>query len=326
MSKLVIDMMGSDQGSPMSKEAVRRFQKKHPDCALVLVGKKEELADVANAKIIDAPETIAMEMGALEVLRKKDSSMVKAVQAVLDEGADGVVSAGSTGAFLSSATLLLKKIPGVLRPALVTVFPKLGAGESGYTTLLDVGASNANTPEELAQFAQMGTLYSQAVYGVEKPVVKLLSNGSEEGKGSPLGKAAFALLKDNPAVAFGGNIEGNQVLLGGADVVVMDGYSGNVFLKASEGMAKGMSGLLKKAFKRNLASKVGYLLSKKGITEMADTLNPKKTGGALLIGVNGVVVKAHGNSDAEAFENAMELALRLAEKTIVSQIRKGFIQ
>lgn len=321
MSKLVIDMMGSDLGSAMSVEAVKLFHSAHPDCELVLVGKKEELTALSGFQIIDAPDVVKMETGALEVLRMTSSSMVKAVTAVKELHADGVVSAGSTGAFLSSATLLLKKIPGVLRPALITSTPNFKKG--GYTTILDVGASNANTPEEMAQFALMGSLYETIVFGVAHPAVALLSNGSEEGKGSPEGKAAYDLLKANSKINFIGNVEGNGILSGDADVVVTDGYSGNVFLKTTEGTAKAMGSLLKKAFKRNFFSKLGYLLTKKGLKPMKEALDPKKTGGALLIGVNGVVVKAHGNSDAEAFKNAMEVAYRLSSAQIVAKIEEG---
>ncbi|MFA6619582.1 MAG: phosphate acyltransferase PlsX, partial [Bacilli bacterium] len=294
----------------------------HPDCALVLVGKKAELADMNDYSLIEAEDVVSMEMGALEVLRKKDSSMVKAIEAVISEKADGIVSAGSTGAFLSASTLILKKIPGVIRPALVTSFPNLKTG--GFTTALDVGASNANTPEEMAQFALMGAIYAQKVNHIARPRVALLSNGSEEGKGSPEGKKAYPFLREDKRINFVGNIEGSQLLNDGADVIVTDGYSGNVMLKSVEGAAKDLSGLLKKVFKRNLFSKIGYLLAKKGLKEMKDALDPKKTGGALLLGINGIVVKAHGNSTSEAFKNAMELAYRLSEERVVDALKVGF--
>ncbi len=322
MIKLVIDMMGSDLGSKATKEGVVLFHKRHPDCELALVGKKEELSSLApQFKIIEASDVVTMDMGALEVLRKKESSMVKAISAVGPEKADGVVSAGGTGAFLSASTLLLKKIPGVLRPALVTGFPNLTKG--GFVTLLDVGASSSNTPEELAQFALMGSLYSHIVFGIDRPVVKLLANGTEEGKGSPVGKEAFKLLAANSKIAFGGNIEASQVLTGAADVVVSDGFTGNVLLKSTEGTAKGVGSLLKKAFKRSVFAMSGYFLAKKGLQEMSDQLDPKKIGGALLIGINGVVVKAHGNSDGEAFSHAIDLAYKLASSHVVKTIGEG---
>ena len=239
MRKFVVDMMGSDRGSSMTLEAVKTYHRLHPDDQLILVGRKEEFADASSfAKLVNAPDVIEMEAGALEVIRRKESSMVVAVHTFQEEHADALISAGSTGAFLSAATLILKRIPGVLRPALVTGFPNLGRGN--FVTLLDVGASNTNTAEEIQQFAYMGSLYAEGAYGIKKPIVKLLSNGSEEGKGSPVGKEAFALLKADSKVDFQGNIEASQIFAGSADVVVTDGYSGNVMLKSFEGMAKAM--------------------------------------------------------------------------------------
>lgn len=321
MSRIVIDMMGSDQGSKMSKEAVLLFKERHPDAELLLVGRKEELQDMEGFEILDAQDVMKMEAGALEALRQKETSMVKAVTAMKERGFDAVVSAGGTGAFLSASALILKKIPGVLRPALVTSFPNLSKG--GNVTILDVGASNANTAEEIAQFALMGSLYSQAVDKIEDPNVYLLSNGSEEGKGSPEGKEAHSLLKEAANVNFKGNIEASQVLSGVADVVVTDGYSGNILLKGTEGAAKAIGRLLKKAFKKNPVTMLGYLLAKSGIKELMKTMDPKKIGGALLLGVNGVVVKAHGNSDSEAFLNAIEVAHSLSEQAIVKRIEAG---
>ena len=239
-----------------------------------------------------------------------------------EEHADALISAGSTGAFLSAATLILKRIPGVLRPALVTGFPNLGRGN--FVTLLDVGASNTNTAEEIQQFAYMGSLYAEGAYGIQKPIVKLLSNGSEEGKGSPVGKEAFALLKADSKVDFQGNIEASQIFAGSADVVVTDGYSGNVMLKSFEGMAKAMGKLMKQGFSKNFMTKLGYLFAKSGIDTIKDTMNPKKVGGAMLAGVNGLVVKAHGNSDPESFVSAMEVASRLVDAKMIEKMAAGF--
>lgn len=323
MRKFVIDMMGSDAGSAMTLAAVKTYHKLHPEDALILVGKTEEFQEAASfATLVHASDVIEMEAGALEVIRRKESSMVVAMHTLLEQHADAVISAGSTGAFLSAATLILKRIPGVLRPALVTGFPNLGRGN--FVTLLDVGASNTNTAEEIAQFAYMGSLYSQGAYGIEKPIVKLLSNGSEEGKGSPVGKEAYPLLKADPKVDFQGNIEASQIFAGSADVVVTDGYTGNIMLKSFEGMAKAMGKLMKQGFTKNFKTKMGYLLAKSGIDTIKDTMNTKKVGGAMLLGVNGLVVKAHGNSDPEAFESAMEVAAKLTDAKMIEKIAAGF--
>ncbi len=321
--KIVVDMMGGDNGSPATKEAVKRFKEAHKDVELILVGKEEELADMEGYRIIPAKEVIAMEAGAMEVLRKKEASMVKAMYAVKSENADAVVSCGSTGAFLSSATLILKKIPGVIRPALAVAMPHIGASAS-TTIFLDAGSSNENTPEEMAQFGYMGSLYAKCGANIASPKVALLSNGSEEGKGSPEGKEAYKLLKEDKRIDFIGNIESNYVLTGEANVVVTDGYSGNICIKAIEGTAKTMGKMLKQGFMRNLASKIGYLLAKKGVDNMKKTMDTKRVGGAMLLGVNAVAVKGHGNSDATAFYYSLELAYRLASNSITSKIKEGF--
>ncbi len=322
MIKIVVDAMGGDNGSSIVVEAAKKFLADYKDVELTLVGKKEELSSLENScRIIDARDIVPMEAGALEVMRLKNSSMMVAIKTLKEEGLDAVVSCGSTGGFLSAATINLKMIPGVKRAALVAPFPTAIKGKN--VVILDIGANNENSAEELAQFALMGKLYSQSVYGIEKPSVYLLSNGVEEGKGAPEVKEAYKLLKDSGFEGFKGNIEARYALSGDADVVVADGFTGNIFLKGNEGIAKLMSSLIKKAFKRNLWSKLGYLHVRKGMKEMSETLDYKKTGGAMLLGINGNVVKAHGSSDAESFYHALLVAKKLAEKDVVSQIKKG---
>jgi len=322
MKKIVVDMMGSDLGLEATKPGVELFHAKHPDVELILVGKEDELKDIPYAKIVNATDVVPMTCGALEVIRRKESSMVVALNTMKQEGADGIISAGATGAFLSASTLMLKKIPGVARPALLTAFPNIEA--DGFTTLLDVGASNVNTAEELAQFAFMGTVYARAVYNIENPRVCLLSNGSEEGKGSPVGKEAYALLKEDKKVNFQGNIEGDKLLKGLADVVVSDGFTGNVMLKTTEGTAKGMGKLLKKGFLSKLRCKIGYLFAKPAVKMLTDKLDPSNVGGAMLMGVNGAVVKAHGNSTGKSFASAMEVLYRLVEGDTTNKIKEAF--
>lgn len=320
--KLVIDAMGSDNGSTIVKEAIREFKTNHSDVDLVVVGKENELEDIKDiCRVVNASEIVPMTAGALEVMRMKDSSMNVALKIMKDENADGIISAGSTGAFLSASTLILKLIPGVKRAALVSPFPTSIKGKK--VVILDIGANNENSPEELVQFATIGSLYSKAVYSLEEPSVYLLNNGAEEGKGAPHVKMAYKLLKEANFPGFKGNIEPRYALNGTADVVVCDGFSGNVFLKASEGIAKMMSGMIKSAFKKNLWSKIGYLHVRKGIKEMTETMDYKSTGGAMLLGVNGVVVKAHGSSDGYSFKCAIEVAYKLAKNNIKGKIEQG---
>ncbi len=322
MIRIVVDAMGGDLGSTVIVDAVKSFLKDNNDVEITIVGKKEELSSLENiARVVDARDIVPMQAGALEVMRLKDSSMMKAIKIMKDEQLDAVVSCGSTGGFLSAATINLKMIPGVKRAALVAPFPTQIKGKN--VVILDIGANNENSAEELCQFALMGRLYSKAVYNIETPNVYLLSNGAEEGKGAPEVKEAYKMLEKMRFEGFSGNIEARYALNGDADVVVADGFTGNVFLKASEGIAKMMSGMIKKAFKRNLWSKIGYLHVRKGMKEMSETMDYKSTGGAMLLGVNGNVVKAHGSSDARSFYCALRVAKKLAENDIVNKIKQG---
>jgi len=322
MKKIVIDAMGGDNGSKIVVEAVKQFISENEDYECFVCGKKEELKELENiCEVIDAREVVPMEAGPLEVMRLKDSSMNKAIQTLKEENADAVISCGSTGGFLSTATINLKNIPGISRSALVSPFPTKIKGKK--VVILDIGASNENSPEELVQFAKMGSLYYKTVFGKNEPNVFLLSNGTEPGKGSPSSKAAYKLFESTQFPGFKGNIEARNALSGEADVVVTDGFTGNVFLKSSEGMAKMMSGMIKSAFKRNLWSKLGYLHVRKGIKDMTETMDYKSTGGAILLGVNGIVIKAHGSSDAYSFKCAMNVAKKMIDADIVNNIKKS---
>ena len=255
MITLAVDMSSGDLGSKAALEGVRLFQEKHPnEVNFLLVGKKEEL-EGAQGEIVDAKEVMPMEAGVLDALRNKESSMFKAVNSVKEKKADGVISCGGTGAFLTCATVLLRKIPGAERACLVAPFPTRIKGKR--VVILDVGANNENSGKEIAQFAFMGSLYSKCVYGTKDPKVYVLSNGSEEGKGSPEGQEAYALLKERKDINFQGNLEARDVLNGDADVVATDGFSGNTLLKGTEGVAKMMSEMMKSAFKRTIFSKLG---------------------------------------------------------------------
>lgn len=320
MVKLVIDMMGGDNGTKATIEGVKIFLNEIKDCEVVAVGNLDalsELTNLENVTIVESKDIVPMECSVMQAMRMKDSSIYKAVNAVIKTNADGIISAGSTGAFLSLTSLIIKKIDGVSRPALITPFPTKIANK--YVVLLDVGASSENNANELYQFAKMGEAYYKVVYAKNDPNVYLISNGSEEGKGTPLYKEAYAMLKSD--THFKGYIEGRYVFNGDADVVVMDGFTGNVFLKTSEGMAKMMSGLMKEAFLYSSMTKLGYLFARKGFDKLKETMDYKKVGGALLLGVNTVAVKAHGNSTPDSFYHSMMIAYKLAKNKVVEQIK-----
>ena len=322
MVKIVVDMMGGDNGYKPTIAATNKFLADHDDVFIYAVGDEKVLECYKGndrVKIIPSTSVAPMECSVMQAMRDKESSVYKAVNAVLSEDADAVLSAGSTGAFLSLCTLIIKKIDGVDRPALITQFPTKIKGK--YVVLLDVGASSENSAQELVQFAKIGEAYYQAFYEKKNPNVYLICNGTEEGKGSSLSKETYAMLKGREN--FKGYMEGRDVFSGKADVVVFDGFTGNVFLKGSEGMAKMMGGLMKDAFKSSLRSKIGYLFARKGLKGMLETMNYKRVGGALLVGVNKVAVKAHGNADEESFYGSLNVAYTSAKKESVQKIKEN---
>lgn len=233
-----------------------------------------------------------------------------------DGAGDAMISAGNTGALLTAATLLVKRIRGIRRAAFAPLFPT-------RTVLIDAGANTECTPEFLMQFGCMGSLYAQKALGIERPRVALLNNGAEEEKGDELHKNAYVLLKkadENGLIHFTGNIEGRDVLTG-ADVIVADGFSGNVLLKSIEGTASYMAHMMKDMFKRNFLSKIGYLFCKKGANEIRKTMDYREIGGSMLVGLNKPVIKAHGSSDALAIMGAVKQAMTAVESGFCEEIR-----
>ncbi len=323
MYTLVVDCMGSDNGPKVIVEGIKIFLSKHKDVKIIAVGREEELQDLKgiNVEIVDARDIVPMECGALEVMRMRKSSLMVSLDLMKDNHYDAVVSAGSTGGFLSAATVKLKLVPGIDRAALISPFPTAKKGKKAV--VLDIGANNENTPEQLVQFAQMGKIYSNKVMKVEHPSVYLLSNGAEDEKGSPEVKKAHQMLREMNFEGFKGNIEGRDALNGECDVIVTGGFAGNVFLKATEGIASIMKNMIKKAFYRNPLTMIGYLFSKKGFDEMSATMDYKSTGGAMLLGVNGVVVKAHGSSDGYSFSCALEVAYNMVVVDVVKLLKQG---
>lgn len=320
MIKIAVDAMGSDNGSKIVVEAVKQFLNDYKDVDLTVYGKKEELVELEGiTKIVDCREVMGMEDGALQIMRKKETSMIKAIEGAKENDMDGIVSAGSTGAFLTAATIYLKLIEGLQRAALVSPFPTINGKN---VIILDIGANNENTPEHLVEFAKMGKVFAKTYNNLDAPRVYLLSNGAEEKKGSPVVKQAHQLLKNSNFEGFKGNIEARYVLSGEADVVVSGGFEGNVFLKGTEGAAKLVTSSLNKAFRKNIFTKIGYLFAKSGIKDMKKTLDYKNYGGAMLLGVNKVVVKGHGSSDARAFYNAIRVTYELIKKDMINKMKE----
>ena len=326
--KIVIDMMGGDNGIEVTIGAVNEFYKRHSEVELFLVGDENilniEFKDIYNIHVVPSQTVLAMDVDPMTALKEKTSSLMVAVDTFIANSCDALISAGSTGATLSAAVFKIKRLKGISRPGLITPFPSMIKGKK--YVVCDLGANNANTKEDLLNFALMASTYYQVRYNEPSPRVHLLSNGTEEEKGSPLGKEVYPLLKDCPDINFQGNIEARDPLFGVTDVVVCDGYSGNIYLKATEGGCKVMSELIKKSFKKNIFTKLGYLFAKKGFDDLRETMDYQSVGGAMLVGVNGIVVKAHGNSNIKSFLSALEGAYDLAYGEVLKKIKEKLEQ
>lgn len=323
MMRIAIDAMGGDHAPQAVLEGVKLvLPELAKDVELVLFGDQAALkAGIDGLGITDARVTTVVtsevigfdEQPTLAIRKKKDSSMVRAIEAVAAGKADCVLSAGSTGALLTGGTLIIKRLKGVKRPALATVLPTMG----GCVLLLDCGANTDCKSDYLVQFALMGSAYMRGVLGIENPRVGLLNNGTEEEKGNELTKETHALLKTAP-VNFTGNCEARDVLGGEFDVVVCDGFDGNIVLKGTEGTAALMMDLLKKGMMSSLRTKIGALLCKPAFKMLKKKLDYTEYGGAPLLGVNGGVIKAHGSSNAKAFRSAILQGVKLVSSGVTA--------
>lgn len=323
MIKLAIDAMSGDLGSPIVVKACQAFLKMYPDTFLYVTGKKEELSTLEKmerVEIVDARDVITMNDSVMTIRRKTEASMSKAVRLCREGQAEAVVSCGSTGAFYACAMFFLKRLDGVEKCGLLATLPtKNGRG----VCMCDVGANAVNTAEQLNDFAVMGSCYVQAVRQIEKPKVALLNIGTEEKKGNETHIEAFQLLKNNPEIHFVGNIEGREILSGDVDLIVTDGFTGNVALKTVEGAGKIMMDMLKESLLASARSKLAALLAKPSLKGLKDRFDYKSVGGAFMAGFSQPVVKAHGASDDIAFLNAMKLARSMVLDQSIEKMKAG---
>ena len=332
--KIILDAMGGDN-APLAPVMGAIDAAKNFGAQITLVGRGGDILNVlkengipelpAGVTIADAEDVVDMHDDPANVCRKKkNSSMVVGLRMLSEDQGDAFISAGSTGALLSGATLIVKRVKGIRRAAMGPCMPNKAGGK---TVLLDCGANAECTPEFLLQFGIIGTLYARKNLGIQNPRVGLLNIGSEDSKGTPLQKEAHALLTDaynKGLLNFIGNIEGREVLMGEVDVVVCDGFSGNVLLKSIEGTAMFMGSLMKhKIFKRNIFSKIGYLLCKKGVDEVMTMMDYREIGGTQFLGIKKPVIKAHGSSDRLAFRNAVRQAMEAADNNIADELEQN---
>ena len=331
--KILIDAMGGDH-APLAPVTGALEAAKKWNVPVVLVGRENEILAAAQeagfenlpagVEIRHADDVVDMHDDPARVIqRKKNSSMVVGLKMLSDGEGDAFISAGSTGALLSGATLVVKRVKGIRRAAMGPAMPNKAGGK---TILLDCGANAECTPEFLLQFGIVGSLYAQKSLGIANPRVGLLNIGTEDSKGTPLQKEAYALLTDahnKGLVNFIGNIEARDALLGEVDVVVCDGFSGNVLLKSIEGTAYFMGSLMKhKIFKRNFLSMIGYLFCKKGVNDVMGMMDYREIGGTQFLGIKKPVIKAHGASDALAFRNAVKQAMDAATGNIAEDLEQ----
>ncbi len=330
--KIIIDAMGGDNAPfEIVKGAVTAS--KEFDVDIILTGKGDEilkcLRDIGEKElppkieIAHASEVISNCDDPSTVTRqKKDSSMSVGLRMLRDGAGDAMVSAGSTGALLSGATLIVKRIKGIRRAALSPFLPN----KNGGVLLCDCGANVECTPEYLLQFAFMGSYYAKSVYGVSNPRIALLNNGTEESKGTALCKEAYALLReagDKGLINFVGNTEAREVMLGSCDVAVCDGFTGNIFLKGMEGVGMFILSEFKSILKKNFKSKIAALLIKDDVMELKKKLDPDEVGGTALLGINKPVIKAHGSSDAYAIRSAVRQAINTVNAGVVEKIQEN---
>jgi glycerol-3-phosphate acyltransferase PlsX len=322
---IAVDAMGGDHGPPVTVGASLRFLEETPDADIVLVGHEDVVRRVlgqvrsqavARVKVQPATEVVEMNEPPADALRrKKDSSMRVAINLVKDGTAQACVSAGNTGALMAISRFVLKTLPGIDRPAIASQLPT----RKGVTTALDLGANVNCTPEQLLQFAVMGSALVSAVDGIEKPSVGLLNIGQEDIKGNDVVKQTAELLKTS-GLNFYGNIEGTDIYRGTTDVIVCDGFVGNVALKTSEGLAMMLADFLREEFTRSPLRKLLALFSLPILRAFKRRVDPRRYNGATLIGLKGVVVKSHGGADALAFRYALKKAYVEAAHGILDRI------
>lgn len=325
--RIALDAMGGDGAPEAIVNGAIQAIRAYPDIEILLYGPEEILkpmvGNTERVKIVHAPDVIGMHDSPMLAVRKMtESSMVKAVIAVREGEADAVVSAGSTGALLAGGMLRIGRIKGIERPALASVIP----GRKKPYMLMDCGANVDCQPKFLQQFGLMGSVYMQSVLGVENPEVGLLNIGTEAEKGDKLTKEAYELMSGQTAYNFKGNAEARDVPNGDFDVVVADGFVGNVMLKTTEGVAKLIMGMLKDGIRSSLRAKIGGFLMKPALYSLKDSMDYSSHGGAPLLGVNGAVVKAHGSSDAKAIMNAIRQARAMLERDVVRKIQDGLLR
>ncbi len=325
---VAIDCMGGDHGPDVTVHAALEFVRKHEDVRVILVGLEEKIrpfiARVDDARVVirHASEVVAMdESPALALRNKKDSSMRVAIDLVKQGEADACVSAGNTGALMAISRFVLKTLPGIDRPAICGILPTM----TGHAHVLDLGANVDCTPAHLFQFGIMGSSLVSAIEHKDGPTVGILNIGEEDIKGNDVVKRAAELLRDS-GINFIGNVEGDGLYKGEAEVIVCDGFVGNVALKASEGLAQLLATFLRQEFNRNLLTRIAALFALPVLNHFKRRVDHRRYNGASLLGLKGIVVKSHGSADVFSFGNALERAADMVRSGVLGRITERVAQ
>ncbi|MCH9771725.1 MAG: phosphate acyltransferase PlsX [Betaproteobacteria bacterium] len=324
--KISVDAMGGDFGPPVTVPASLKILKKYENISIILVGDSDKITKILKKKkslnhprISVHPTTQVVGMDELPqtaLKNKKDSSMRVSINLVKEGAADACVSAGNTGALMATARFVLRMLPGIDRPAISSELPS----DNGTTCMLDLGANADCTPEQLLQFGIMGSILTNVLHKKNNPSIGLLSNGSESMKGSEVVKKSAELFRDSH-LNFYGNVEGDDIFKGTTDVVVCDGFTGNISLKTTEGLAKMMANFLTLEFKRNWLTKISAIIALPVLKRFKKRLDPRRYNGASFLGLNGIVVKSHGGADEFAFIHALETTISESENDVISKIK-----
>lgn len=325
MIKLAIDAMGGDYAPDITVKGAMQAIKEFPDLELVLYGDRERimslLTDSTRITVQHAPRQIQMgeKDPITEIRNNRDTSMVTAFEAVKNREVSGVVTAGPTQGAIVAAHLIIRRIKGMKRVALCPNIPTL---KEGGAIMLDVGANIEIRPEHIVQYAEFAHIYSQAVRGIENPTCALLNIGTEPGKGRELEKETYQLLSENKLLNFKGNIEPKELLTSDIDIIITDGFTGNIAMKTFEGAAKAFGLALKDEIQKTFAGKLGYLFMRKNLSNFKQRFSADEIGGAAIFGVDGVVIKAHGSSSAYAFKNAIRQARLAVLGDVVNKMKE----
>ena len=325
---IALDAMGGDNAPGIVVKGADFARRRFPDVRFLMFGDEKRIRPLMKRRkrlqeiteITHTDDVVANDMKVSTALRRgRTSSMQLAINAVRDGLASGVVSAGNTGALMAMAKLSLRTLPGIDRPAIAAVFPTM----RGETVMLDLGANVECDAQNLVQFAIMGEVFARTVLGTHNPSCAILNVGSEEMKGhAEIQQAAAYLRQLNGSINFHGFVEGDDIAAGTADVIVSDGFTGNIALKTTEGTARLIKAFLGDAFRSSLASRIGYVFARRGLTKMRNRIDPRRYNGAMFLGLSGIAVKSHGGTDAFGFANAIGVAVDMAANAFNEKITR----